>query len=70
MAFDVFSQVRCPSPNKKDTAIKNYKLYAQYEINKELVILTLYLFFSLLLKLIYQVFDFAEEFCYKIPFFR
>lgn len=39
MAFDVFSQVRCPSPNKKDTAIKNYKLSAQYEINKELVIL-------------------------------
>lgn len=25
MAFDVFSQVRCPSPNRKDTAIKNYK---------------------------------------------
>lgn len=25
MAFDVFSQVRCPSPDKKDTAIKNYK---------------------------------------------
>ncbi len=25
MSFDVFSQVRCPSPNKRDTAIKNYK---------------------------------------------
>ncbi len=25
MAFDVFSKVRCPSPNRKDTAIKNYK---------------------------------------------
>lgn len=25
MAYDVFSQVRCPSPNRKDTAIKNYK---------------------------------------------
>lgn len=25
MAFDVFSKVRCPSPNKKDTAKKNYK---------------------------------------------
>lgn len=25
LSFDVFSQVRCPSPNKRDTAIKNYK---------------------------------------------
>lgn len=25
MSFDVFSQVRCLSPNRKDTAIKNYK---------------------------------------------
>lgn len=25
LSFDVFSQVRCPSPNRKDTPIKNYK---------------------------------------------
>ena len=25
LSFDVFSQVRCPTPNKRDTAIKNYK---------------------------------------------
>lgn len=25
MAFDVFSQVRCPSPNRKDSSIKNFK---------------------------------------------